>query len=326
MIITKSPLRITLGGGGTDLASYYSEYEGFLISAAIDKYVYITLNNNFAKELWLKYSKIERAKSVEEVQHPIIREALKLVNIKNPWLEITSLADIPAGTGLGSSGSFTTALLKALHVYAGDHIVSTRTLAEEACTVEIEKLGEHIGKQDQYIAAYGGITCMNIRKDGYVWVEPLRISAEHLYNLEDNLAMFFTGYSHSASDILVDQDSKSREKDTAMIENLHQVKQMGYDSKRALECGDLNTFAEIMNTHWELKRKRSGGMSNPKIDEWYEYALNNGALGGKLIGAGGGGFLLFYCKDKIKLRQAMSKAGLSEVRFRFEMQGTRVAL
>lgn len=326
MIITKSPLRITLGGGGTDLASYYSEYEGFLISAAIDKYVYITLNNNFVEELWLKYSKIEHVTCVEEVQHPIIREALKLVKIQNPWLEITSLADIPAGTGLGSSGSFTTALLKALHVYVGDHIVSTRTLAEEACMVEIEKLGEHIGKQDQYIAAYGGITCMNIHKDGYVWVDPLRISAEHLYNLEDNLAMFFTGYSHSASDILVDQDSKSKEKDVAMIENLHQVKQMGLDSKHALENGALDTFAEIMNTHWELKRKRSGGMSNPKIDEWYAYALRNGALGGKLIGAGGGGFLLFYCKDKIKLRQAMAKVGLSEVRFRFDMQGTRVVL
>lgn len=325
MIITKSPLRITLGGGGTDLASYYSEYEGFLISAAIDKYVYVTLNENFVQELWLKYSQQEHVKCIEDVRHPIFREALKMVQLECPWLEITSLADIPAGTGLGSSGSFTTALLKALHTYKGD-ITSTRTLAEEACTIEIEKLGEHIGKQDQYISAYGGLTCMTFQKNGYVWVDPLQISKENLYNLEDNLAMFFTGYSHSASQILVEQDSKSREKNNDMIENLHYVKQMGYDSKAALESGNLDTFAEIMNVHWEYKKKRAGGMSNPKIDEWYEYALKNGALGGKLIGAGGGGFLLFYCKDKIKLRQAMRKVGLTEVRFRFDMQGTRVAM
>lgn len=325
MIITKSPLRISLGGGGTDLASYYSEHEGFLISAAIDKYVYITLNRNFVNELWLKYSKIEHVTSNEEIQHPIIREALNLLDLKSPAIEITSLADIPAGTGLGSSGSFTTALLKALHIYKGD-IVSTRTLAEEACTVEIEKLGEHIGKQDQYIAAYGGLTCMTFRKDGYVWVEPLHISDEDLYNLEDNLAMFFTGYSHSASSILVDQDQKSRKKDSDMIQNLHDVKQMGYDSKKALEEGRLEDFADIMNVHWEHKKRRSGGMSNPQIDEWYEYALKNGALGGKLIGAGGGGFLMFYCRNKQQLRHAMKKAGLMEVRFRFDPQGTRVVV
>ena len=325
MIITKSPLRISLGGGGTDLASYYTEYEGFLISAAIDKYVYITLNKNFVNELWLKYSKIEHVTSNDQIKHPIFREALNLLDLQCPPIEITSLADIPAGTGLGSSGSFTTALLKALHVYKGD-IVSTRTLAEEACTVEIEKLGEHIGKQDQYIASYGGLTCMTFRKDGYVWVEPLHISDENLYNLEDNLAMFFTGYSHSASNILVDQDKKSKEKDSSMIDNLHFVKQMGYDSKKALEEGRLEDFAEIMNVHWEHKKKRSGGMSNPQIDEWYEYALKNGALGGKLIGAGGGGFLMFYCKDKLSLRKAMGKAGLAEVRFRFDPQGTRVVV
>ncbi len=325
MIITKSPLRISLGGGGTDLASYYAEHEGFLISAAIDKYVYITLHNNFVKELWLKYSQVEHVTEIDQIHHPIFREALRLMRIDEPWLEINSLADIPAGTGLGSSGSFTTALLKALHVYKND-IVSTRTLAEEACTIEIEKLGEHIGKQDQYIAAYGGLTCMNFQKDGYVWVEPLRIGAEDLYNLEDNLVMFFTGYCHSASAILVEQDVRSRENNQEMINNLHQVKKMGYDIKNALENGRLEEFAEIMNVHWQYKKKRSGGMSNPRIDEWYEYALKNGALGGKLIGAGGGGFLLFYCKDKVRLRRAMGKAGLTEVRFRFDPQGTRVVI
>ena len=324
MIIAKSPLRLTLGGGGTDLASYYAENEGFCISAAIDKYVYITLHENFVDEIWLKYSQIEKVKYADEIQHPIFREAFKMTGLENSWLEISSLADIPAGTGLGSSGSFTTALLKAMHMYKGD-IVSTRTLAEEACTIEIEKLGSKIGKQDQYIAAYGGITCMTFHKDGYVWVEPLKISRENLYNLEDNLAMFFTGYSHSASEILKEQDDKSKSKNSDMISNLHFVKQMGYDSQKALEEGRLDDFAEIMNVHWRYKKQRSSGMSNPKIDEWYELALKNGALGGKLIGAGGGGFLLFYCKDKIKLREAMSKAGLTEVRFRFDNQGTRPA-
>lgn len=324
MIITKSPLRLTLGGGGTDLASYYSEHEGFCISAAIDKYVYITLHENFVNEIWLKYSQNERVKSIDEIQHPIFREAFRALELNNKWLEISSLADIPAGTGLGSSGSFTTALLKAMHIYKSD-ITSTRRLAEEACDIEINKLGNRIGKQDQYIAAYGGITCMTFRKDGYVWVEPLNISHQDLYSLEDNLAMFFTGYSHSASDILREQDDRSKSGNKAMTENLHEVKRMGYESKDALEHGRLDDFAEIMNVHWQRKKERSGGMSNPQIDEWYEYALKNGAIGGKLIGAGGGGFLLFYCRDKIKLRHAMNHAGLMEVRFRFDPQGTRTA-
>ena len=325
MILTKSPMRITLGGGGTDLASYYSEYEGFLISAAIDKYIYITIHKSFSPEIQLKYSKYENVQYVDEIQHPIYREAIKLTGVDPKGLEIASMADIPAGTGLGSSGSFTTALLKALHQYRGD-IISTRTLAEEACEIEIGRLGEHIGKQDQYISAYGGITCMTIHKDGYVWVDPLAIGDETRYNLEDNLAMFFTGFSHSASAVLKDQDSRSKGNDAEMLENLHRVKQMGYDSKAALERGDLNAFAEIMNEHWLTKRKRSSGMSNPQIDEWYEYARKNGAMGGKLIGAGGGGFLLFYSSDKAKLRSAMKKIGLSEVRFRFDMQGTRTVL
>lgn len=323
MIITKSPLRITLGGGGTDLASYYSEHEGFLISAAIDKYVYITINDNFVQELFLKYSKYERVKDINDIQHPIFREALKMVSIPQPWMDINSIADIPAGTGLGSSGSFTTALLKALYTYNGN-VIGPRALAENACSIEIDKLGEHIGKQDQYIAAYGGIQCMNIHKDGYVDMIPLALSYEQRYNLEDNLIMFFTGYSHSASDILVTQDVKSKEKNNDMIKNLDFVKQLAYDSKAALLRGDISEFGKIMNVHWESKKQRSNNMSNPQIDEWYEYGLKNGAIGGKLIGAGGGGFLLFVCPDRRRLREAMSKIGLQEVRFRFAMEGTRV--
>lgn len=323
MIIVRSPLRISLGGGGTDLPSYYEENEGFLISAAIDKYVYLTIHDNFEKELWLKYSKIERVNNAADIQHPIFREALDMLGLNDAHLEIQSLADIPAGTGLGSSSSFTTALLKGLHEYKGD-IVSTRTLAEEACELEMNRLHEPIGKQDQYIAAYGGITCMTFHKDGYVWVDPLNISKETFYNLEDNLMLYFTGFERSASDILAIQDKKSKQNDSEMKKNLDYVKEMGYQSKKALEEGNLHEFADIMNTHWENKKKRAKTMSNGRIDEIYEYARKHGALGGKLIGAGGGGFLMFYSEDKVRLRRAMSEIELQEVRFRFEGQGTRV--
>lgn len=323
MIIVRSPLRISLGGGGTDLPSYYEENEGFLISAAIDKYVYLTIHDNFEKETWLKYSKIERVSNVADIQHPIFREALDMLGLNDAYLEIQSLADIPAGTGLGSSSSFTTALLKGLHEYKGD-IVSTRTLAEEACELEMNRLHEPIGKQDQYIAAYGGITCMTFHKDGYVWVDPLNISKETFYNLEDNLMLYFTGFERSASAILDIQDKKSKQNDPEMKKNLDYVKEMGYQSKKALEEGNLHEFSDIMNTHWENKKKRAKTMSNGRIDEIYDYARKNGAMGGKLIGAGGGGFLMFYSEDKVRLRRAMSEIALQEVRFRFEGQGTRV--
>ncbi len=232
------------------------------------------------------------------------------------------MADIPEGTGLGSSSTFTTALLKALHTAKGD-IVSTRTLAEEACRIEIDILGNPIGKQDQYIASYGGITTMEFRKDGYVWVDPLNISEETFYNLEDNLILFFTGFTHSAGSILKEQDDASKKKDADMTKNLDFVKDLGYQSKKAFEKGDLREFADIMNVHWQYKKKRSGGMSNPDIDRWYDLAMENGALGGKLIGAGGGGFLMFYAEDKNKLRHALRTAGLQEVRFKFEMEGAK---
>ena len=323
MIISRSPLRITLGGGGTDLPSYYEEREGFLISAAIDKYVYVTVHKTFEPGYLLKYSKFEKCKEIDEIQHPIIRECLKMLDVKEKGLEICSMADIPAGTGLGSSSSFTTALLRALHKMQGN-IVSTRTLAEEACEIEMNRLKEPIGKQDQYIASYGGITCMNFHKDGYVWVDPLNISEETLYNLEDNLILYFTGFTHSAGNILKEQNDKSKDHNEDMIRNLDFVKELGFRSKDALESGNLEEFANIMNVHWEYKKKRSGGMSNSNIDEWYSYALKNGALGGKMIGAGGGGFLMFYVKDKAQFRRAMEKTGMSEVRFRFEKEGTRI--
>ncbi|EKD45727.1 MAG: hypothetical protein ACD_69C00162G0003 [uncultured bacterium] len=323
MIIVRSPLRITLGGGGTDLPSYYEKYNGFLISAAIDKYVYITLHKTFQPGYIIKYSAMENVLSIDDIKHPIIHESLKLLEMGNNNLEITSMADIPAGTGLGSSGSFTTALLKALHTYKRN-LVHPKELAEQACDIELNKLKEPIGKQDQYIAAYGGITCFRFLPNDQVEAWPLKIDQETLYNLEDNLLLFFTGYSRSASTILQDQDNKSKEKNQEMTANLHFIKELGFKSKEALEAGDLHQFAKLMNVHWEHKKQRSRQMSNDKIDEWYELARNNGALGGKMIGAGGGGFLMFYADDKVMLRHAMRNAGLQEVRFRFDFSGTQV--
>jgi D-glycero-alpha-D-manno-heptose-7-phosphate kinase len=323
MIITRSPLRISLGGGGTDLPSYYRDHGGFLIAAAIDKYVYITLHHTFVQELIIKYSKMERVKTVDEVQHPIIREALRLTEVGAPYLEITSMADIPAGTGLGSSGSFATALLKALHTLK-KNLVHPNELAEQACRIEIDILKEPVGKQDQYIAAYGGITCFRFHPDDRVEAWPLRIDTDTLYNLEDNLLLFFTGYSRSAPEILREQDVRSRRNDQEMIANLHLVKELGWKSKEALEAGDLARFGELMNVHWEHKKQRSGSMSNDRIDQWYMLARRNGALGGKVIGAGGGGFLMFYAQDKVRLRRAMREAGLEEVRFRFDYEGAKV--
>jgi len=315
-------MRISLGGGGTDLSSYYSEHTGFVIAGAIDKYVYITLHEPFAREIIAKYSKMEVVDHVSELKHPIIREALQLLELDQP-VEITSMSDIPAGTGLGSSGSFTTALLRALHALRRDHI-PPRELAEEACHIEIDLLHEPIGKQDQYIAAFGGLSCMTYCPNGHVHVEPLSINREALYSLEDNLCMFFTGYTRNASAILQDQDTRSKSKDQGMIDNLHFVKDLGYRSKQALEEGNLREFAALMHTHWEHKKARSNGMSNPQIDEYYELARSNGALGGKLIGAGGGGFLMFYTEDKTRLRHVMTQVGLREVRFRFDFEGTRI--
>ncbi len=323
MIVTRSPLRISLGGGGTDLPSYYREHTGFVMSAAIDKYVYITLHETFEQELIVKYSKTELVRTVDEVQHPIVREALRLVNLDQPRLEIVSMSDIPAGTGLGSSGSFTVALLRALHAWQKS-IVRVQELAEQACQIEIERLGEPIGKQDQYIAAFGGITCFDFLPDGRVEVTPLKLDPETLYNLEDNLVLFFTGFTRSASGILQEQDVRTRQGDRGMIEHLHAVKQIGLESKIALERGDLRRFAELMHVHWEHKKERSRSMSNSQIDGYYQLARANGALGGKLIGAGGGGFLMFYTEDKTRLRRIMREAGLREVRMRFDFGGTAV--
>jgi D-glycero-alpha-D-manno-heptose-7-phosphate kinase len=320
MIISRAPLRISLGGGGTDLPSYYREHGGFVLSAAIDKYIYITLHETFQREYLIKYSSTEVVQTIEEIKHPIIREALRLVPVAAPHLEIVSMSDIPAGTGLGSSGSFTVALLRALYTM-NKEFVPRQVLAEQACHIEIDILGEPVGKQDQFIASFGGITSFEIQCDGKVNVTPLAISSETLYNLEDNLLLFFTGFTRSASAILAEQDQRTRGGDSGMIEHLHQIKQFGYESRIALETGDLRVFAEIMHEHWQRKKYRSESMTNSAIDGYYELARQHGALGGKLIGAGGGGFLMLYSEDKTRLRHALRNAGLREVRLRFDFEG-----
>ena len=323
MIITRSPLRISLGGGGTDLPSYYEEHGGFLIAAAIDKYVYINVHRRFEEGFVLKYSHLEEVATVDEIKHPIIREALKLVGVTERNLEISSMADIPAGTGLGSSGAFTTALLKALHTMR-KNIVRPAEIAAQACQIELEKLHEPIGKQDQYIAAVGGLTSFHFMPSGKVEVLPVELDEETLFNLQDNLLLFFTGYTRSASKILKEQNDRTKGVDKAMIENLHFVKELGVQSKEALEAGNLREFARLMDVHWQRKKERSGGMSNGEINGWYDFAMANGALGGKLIGAGGGGFLMFYSEQTTRLRRAMREQGLREVRFRFDFEGTKI--
>lgn len=322
MIITRTPLRISIGGGGTDLPSYYSRFGGFFISAAINRYIYISLHKTFVPNYIIKYSTFETVEKAEEIKHPIVREAFRIHGI-GPYTELVSLADIPAGTGLGSSGTFNVGLLRAIHSSKREHI-STHALAEEACHIELDLLKEPIGKQDQYIAAFGGITCFDINKEGKVHVSPLSISNETLHDLEDNLLMFFTGYSRSASAVLSDQKKRTEKNDDSMLDNLHFIKELGLSIKTALEQGKTHEFGALMHEHWLHKKKRSEGITNEKINDWYETACANGALGGKLIGAGGGGFLMFYATDRGALRKAMAKEGLTEVRFAFDFEGSKV--
>lgn len=322
MIITRTPLRISLGGGGTDLPSYYLRHSGIVVSAAIDKYVFIGINRTFTDDYFIKYSALERSQTVEGIEHPIVREALSMHPV-GPALEIVSMADIPAGTGLGSSGTFTVGLLRALYAFKREH-VSAHDLAEEACAIEIERLGRPSGKQDQYIAAFGGLTCFEFCAGEPVRVAPLLVPQPALHDLEENLLLFFTGYSRDADQMLADQKVRSQEGDPAMLENLHATARIGAQVKGSLEAGDVRRFAELMSEHWEIKRKRTEGMSSGALDRWYDLARANGAVGGKLVGAGAGGFLLFYAERPAQLRQAMAAEGLPEVRFQFDFDGSSV--
>jgi D-glycero-alpha-D-manno-heptose-7-phosphate kinase len=322
MIISRAPLRITLGGAPSDVPSYYNKHGGFCINAAINKYVYINVHRTFQEEIVLKYSQLEHVKHIEQIEHPIFREAIRLMNFKTPQLEIASMADIPAGTGLGSSSTFTVALLKAL--YAHRHkTISQKQLAELACHIEIDILKEPIGKQDQYAASFGGINCLTFEKNGKVIVEPLDISFETLWTLENRLLLFFTGFSRKASVILQEQDNQTKENNDDIIKNLDFVKEMGYTAKDLLCNNKLDDFGKLLDVHWQHKKKRSNKMSNPLIDEIYDVAMKKGALGGKLVGAGGAGFLMFYANNPMKLRDAMNKYQLEEVNFSFDFDGAK---
>jgi D-glycero-alpha-D-manno-heptose-7-phosphate kinase len=319
MIFARAPLRISLGGGGTDLPSYYRERGGFLIAGAIDKYVYLLVHDVFQKRYRLKYSQMEEVETIDEIQHPIIREALR-EHWSGAPLEIASVADIPTGTGLGSSGSFTVCLLKALATASG-RSTTPGWLAEEACRIEIDRLGEPIGKQDQYASAHGGICTYEFHKDDSVTVSPLAISDQTIRALNDQLMLFYTGETRSASAILADQNTRTVAADDAMLANLDRTKALGYRARDLLLAGDLETLASDMHEHWENKRRRSPGMTNERIDALYDLARGNGAIGGKLVGAGGGGFLLLYSTDPEKTRSVLMEMSSQEVRFSFDLHG-----
>jgi D-glycero-alpha-D-manno-heptose-7-phosphate kinase len=322
MIVTRTPLRISIAGGGTDLPSYYQRNGSTVISAAINKYVYLAVNRTFTHDYLLKYADLERVDEVDDIEHALIREILRLYEVE-PGIEIVSVADIPSGTGLGSSGSFTVGLLRALHAFRQDHL-STQALAEAACHIEIERLGDPVGKQDQYIAAFGGLTRFEFAPDGSVEVERLAVSDDTLADLEEHLLLFFTGYSRRATTILADQKQRSEQDDEAMLANLDEVGELGRRIAAALESGDTAAFAGLMHEHWLRKRERTSGITNDEVDQWYELARSHGALGGKLVGAGAGGFLLFYADRPRDVRRAMAGAGLSEVRFGFDHDGSVV--
>ena len=319
VIFSRAPLRISLGGGGTDLPSYYREHGGFLISGAIDKYVYLLLHTVFQRRYKMKYSETEDVDQISEIRHPILRESLTRHWRGNP-LEIASVADVPAGTGMGSSGAFTVALLKGL-AHARRTSISQGALAEAACEIEIDVLGEPCGKQDPYVAAHGGICAYTFGLDGVVTVEPLELAPQTLRGLREQMLLFYTGEARDAAVVLSDQDERTRTGDEDMIENLHRTKEIGLRSRDLLLSGDLFAYAELMHEHWLNKRQRSPGMASDRIDELYTLARRSGAVGGKLVGAGGGGFLLVYARNPSDTRQAMAAAGATELPFDFEFVG-----
>ena len=319
VVFTRAPLRLSLGGGGTDLPSYYRNHGGFLVAAALDKYMYMLTHTVFQRRYRLKYSEFEEVDDPAEIAHPILREALRLHWDGNP-LEIASVADIPAGTGLGSSGAFAVCLLKALAL-AGRQATTPAGIAEAASHIEIEILGEPVGKQDTYVAAHGGVCAYTFHENDTVTVEPLSLSEETIRTMEDGFLLFYTGETRRAVEILADQDRRSREADETMLENLHRTKEIGIKSRELLESGDLRRYAELMHEHWLNKRSRSEGMTTARADELYELALEHGVVGGKLVGAGGGGFLLVYSERPAETRAALADARADEVRFGFDFLG-----
>ena len=324
MIVTRTPTRIPLGGGGTDIRSYASRYGGFLVSAAINRYVYITVNRRFEDSIRVSYSKTEIADGVDKIEHPIVREALRLMGLSS-GLEIVSIADVPANTGLGSSGAFTVGLLNALHTFKREN-VSAGTLAEEASAILMDVLGEPIGVHDQYLAALGGMTCLAIEQDGTVQASPLATSDGIVEELEASLLLFYTGVKRSASEVLAEESRAISRGHDGVTAALHTVKEIGFRVKEALETGNLRRFGELLDQHWQSKKRLSTRVSSDRIDRLYELARRNGALGGKIMGAGGGGFFMFCCDNhnKARLREAMATEGLRDMRFAIDFEGSKV--
>ena len=324
MIISRSPVRFSLGGGGTDLPDYYSRFGGYVVSAAIDSYVYVTANKRFYEDIRLAYSRTEIVPDVQSIQHRIFREALLMMGIERQ-IELTSVADVPANSGLGSSSTFTVALLNALHAYKRD-FVSSRQLAEEACELEMVRIGEPIGKQDQYIAAFGNITALTLDERGNVTVEPVPMRTEVIDELQNNLVIMYSGIERAANTVLQEQGSNVKKNDEKTLAGMHRIKQLGHEVYRLLVEGDIDQYGELLHEHWTNKRKLASKMTDDRIDEHYEAARKAGAIGGKLMGAGGGGFFMFYVRpaDKRRVWEAMTGRGLRPLRFRFDLDGSRI--
>ncbi len=326
MIITRTPFRITLGGGGTDLPAYYSRHGGFVLSAALNKYMFIYLNTPIVDDRGrVKYSQSEMVEDVSELQHTLCREALRLFGIRRA-IEVISMADVPAGTGLGSSSCYLVGLLNALHTLSR-RPVSRQELAEEACHIELDVLKKPIGKQDQYLAAFGGITALHIDRSGAVDVEPIMPGPECLEDLESRIVLFYTGLSRSTEEILAGQTRDLQDGSSAVASYYSQIKEIGLEIYTHLKRGNVRRFGEMLDEHWRAKKKLSAGVANPRIDRLYDVARANGALGGKISGAGGGGFFLFYAEEgKQELRRAMQAEGLREMRFRLDFEGSKILM
>jgi len=324
LIISRTPLRLTLGGGGTDLPSYYSKFGGFVVTSSLDKYIYVVVKERFEEDVRVSYSITEIVRDVNNIRHPSVREALKLLGIEK-HLEVVSIADVPSRAGLGSSGSFTVGLVHALHAFKGEN-PSKLKIAEEACHIEMDLLKEPCGKQDQYIAAFGGFKCLWIGKDGKVKVEDLKISDESIRELESNLSFFYTGIIRDSYKVLSEQQKCIQTAEEA-LEAMHKIKEIGFKARRALEKGDLAEWARLQHEHWMAKRGTASSMTTSIIDKWYKLGIKNGAIGGKLMGAGGGGFLMFYTEgNKNRVRRAMAEEGLREVKFSFSREGSKIII
>jgi len=323
MIISRTPLRISLGGGGTDLPAFYeTQGHGFLIAAAITKYIYIAVNHRFDEEILVKYSKLEKVTNLNDIQHPLLRECLKSVDARGS-IEISAMADIPGGTGLGSSGAFAVGALKALNMHF--HKAPERhRLAEEACEIEMNYLSEPVGKQDPYIAAYGGVTGFSFHADGTVEVQPLDMAPRLRALLDDNLLLFYTGIQRAASEVLAEEALTGPFETNSRSDNLKRTRAIGYETRDALVAGDMDGFAKLLTQQWRLKYERQPNPLNGRFDNWIKSGLDAGALGGKLVGAGGGGFLLFYADKKTDLRDVMSEFGLHETFFDIDYEGSTI--